>query len=200
MLFGEVPKIEHDGQEVSGFKVTVPYPAKTAIVRLPNADEVAKHLTNFFGKVKKESERDQMQLKTSWQLFNKIKVAGDDLDEYEALIVVPELLAAKAVSTEKDGNEFTVKINTPFGNTVHVLRPMTFKERSQLNSAIKKDGFSMTPSVTLYDSLVQRTEGYAPTFNINDIPCNHKSLVISELIAAHDSLDLVQTDFDPLGN
>jgi hypothetical protein len=203
VLYGETQTHTIDNQDIHGFKVSVPYPAKTAYVRMPTSAEVARYFTDFFGKIKKGAEAstiDEKRRLASLELFKTIKVHGDDMDEYEADNVIPQLLLTTVESVEKSGGDYDVTLKTRFGSVTHHLRPMSYKERAVLQAA-QDSGVSFTPAVTLYDALVKGLpEGYAPHFSVNDIPCDHKGLVINALKMEHDKLDPIQIEFDPIKN
>src|ERR1043165_9750693 len=98
-------------------KIKIPYPEKTAEVRLPTEEEVTQYLDSFARKGRKEDDR-----KPDLELFKKIRTdQGDDFDEFEAAHVVNNPLNQSIVSCDKAGHEYLVVLKTPFGQTNHVL-------------------------------------------------------------------------------
>jgi hypothetical protein len=199
MLYGENQTHEINGQTFQGIKL-LPYAdgSKSAIVRMPAANEIAELFNTFAAKTKNETELEEKTRTAYFKLFKEIKVAGDDLDEYEAHRVLSMLLSSYSGDIERDGSNYKVTHKTSLGETVHTLRSLTAKERAQIRSASRSNPNSQVPGVTFYDTLVQgMPSGYAPFYTINDIPCHHKNQVISAVIIEYDTFDPVQIEFSP---
>lgn len=170
--------------------VRIPYPKKEATVRLPSNLEIAAYLDAYNKKKKVDVDDKQPDV----DLFNKLRSdKGEDFDEYECSYIVNNLLSSDVKSCEKEGDEYTVTVKTPFGETVHTLRPPSIREMSLYRSGtVSQDPkASRNSSVKLYDTLMQRIEGYATDA---DVSLLHKMAVISRIYIAHVQIDPIQAD------
>ena len=122
------------------------------------------------------------------QLFDSIKVSGDDFDAYEAQRAIAKLAQAEVEEGERDGNAFSIPIRTIAGMTTHVLRIPSQKELNdyQKRSVSIVDGrhgrqevkINLQASGDLYDKVVVKSEGYT-----GPVPVVHKSAAVNELLA-----------------
>jgi hypothetical protein len=174
--------------DATEIKINIPYPKKSATVRLPSPVE----LTAFYDDASKTKDTEDRTPYVT--LFNKIRSdQGESFDEYESAFSIDNLLSYTVTSTTKDGDEYTVSIKTPFGPVVHKLRPLTMKEMViYTKDAMNRNAStSRNASVKLYDSLVQTTDGYKSS---EDIPVYHKVPVMTEVYLAHLKIDPIQID------
>lgn len=203
MLYGQTNTIEHtDGQTYQGFIATIPYPEKTAVVRLPTADETTAYQKDYYfvipGKKLGTLETVDEQLQRSLKLFNDIRLdKGDEFDEYEADEIITNMHFCQFKSVSKEGNEHTVTVGTHFGDVVHVVRTPSVKERITMNNAFDRSSPSPAPSLALYDQISKRVENYIPAFTISDVPAHHKMLVVQVLLLQVANVNPLKIDTNP---
>jgi hypothetical protein len=121
-------------------------------------------------------------------LLSKIKLSGDELDEYEASLVIGRLVRCEVTDSRREGNQFRVDLKVPGAKTVHTVRIPSAKQvqhhsRQVVSIVEGRHGLqemklNMPASAELYDTLLISAEGYAGA-----VPLPHKSAVVSEVIA-----------------
>ncbi|MGD0497532.1 MAG: hypothetical protein ABSC23_03750 [Bryobacteraceae bacterium] len=206
MLYGELPVVKIEDVELKGVTVKVANPPKTAVLGLPTNAQMLerldqqKSIRRTIGRRKSQTEFVP-NLKAELDLFNKIRQdkGGPEFDEYEAANAISKLTYCEVTDCQRVGDEYQIKVKTPFGETVHTLRiPMqrdiTVYRRTVVSATDLPHGqeelrYRVEPAVSIYDSVVSKIEGYAPTFKPQDVPPNHKSAVVVELVQAIDDLD-----------
>jgi hypothetical protein len=198
MLYGEPLTHVIDDKTYLGYKASVPYPAKSAVLRMPTANEVAELFGGFAVKPKTESEADDKRHAAFAKLFKTVKQAGDDFDEYEATNVLNKMLSVQFLGIEEKENKYVVTLGTPFSETLHTLRPLSAKERSQIEKAAAANPNSYVAAVGFYDILVEgMPSGYASIYTVGDIPCHHKNQVLKRIIDEYDAFDPIKLEFSP---
>jgi hypothetical protein len=210
MLYGELPVVTIDGQELRGVTVRVANPPKTAVLGLPTNQQMMerldqqKSIRRTIGRRKSQTEFVP-NLKADLDLFGKIRQdKGADFDEYEASNAIGKLSYCEVTDCQRVGDEYRVTIKTPFGETAHTLRiptqrDITLYRRTVVSATDLPHGqeelrYRIEPAVTLYDAVSAKIEGYAASFKPADTPPHHKSAAVVELISAIDDLD---PDLDP---
>jgi hypothetical protein len=195
MLFGETNHIELNGETYQGFKAVIDYPEKTAIVRLPLADETTAFLKDFrYAIPRKEQDRHRER---ALKLFKDIRLdkGGEEFDEYEAQMIVINMLFCDLKSAKREGNEHTFVLTTPYGDVTHVVRTPSVKERAIFSGTF--DRTSDMPYITLYDQISIRVEGYIAAFTISDVPCHHKTAVVDALMLEVGNINPLKIDTNP---
>lgn len=188
MLYGEMPEVAIDGQEaVKGFRFNVPHPPKEAILRLPTAAEMSAY-TEAWKKIRgrKKNDDENLAFRPDLDLFNKIRVAGADFDEFESRFAIVKLIDVSLEFCERteDGAGFEVVLKTPFGETRHHLATPTAK---QLFTTV----YSGKSGAKLYDQVIGKTEGYAAGF---EAPEHHREAAGQAVAAA---VGAIYESFDP---
>ena len=182
-----------DGTEIQGFQVKIAYPEKAAVVRLPTNGELSDYLNQYAeqskAKGKKPSE-EQLRAPDA-ELFKKLKLSGDDLDEFEAESVISRLTQCSVVSTEKTPDGYTVTLTTPFGEVKHMARPLTLKELATYRTAVSRgqQNWHTSTVLSLYNTISKGTEGYAEGC---EVPPHHKNMTMSEVALALFAIDPLQ--------
>jgi len=202
-MYGSIPQ--------DGFVIKVPNPPKTARVRLPNSQEILDRLAQQKS-IRRTLGRRKSQTDTvpnpnaDLALFNQIRLdkEGPEFDEFEAGNAISKLTFATVTECERAGDEYRITVETPFGNTVHTMsiptqRAITVYRRTVLSATDLPHGqeelrYRIEPAVDLYDLAVSKFEGYIDSYTKAEIPPNHKSAVVIELVNAIDDLDPA---FDP---
>ena len=202
-MYGSIPE--------GGFVIQVLNPPKTARVRLPNPGEILgrlaqqKSIRRTLGRRKSQTDTVPNP-KADLVLFNQIRLDkdGPELDEFEAGNAVSKLTSAMVTECERDGDEYRITVQTPFGDTIHTLKIPTQRgiavyRRTVLSATDLPHGqeelrYRIDPAVELYNSVASKFEGYIDSYKLEDIPPNHKSAAVIELVNAIDDLDPA---FDP---
>ena len=134
-------------------------------------------------------------------LFNQVRLDkdGPEWDEYEASAAIAGLTFCDVTGCERAGDVYKISLKTRFGDTVHSMRiptqrDITVYRRMVVSATDLPHGqeelrYRIDPAVELYDALVSKIEGYAASFKGADVPPNHKSAVVVELVNAIDDLD-----------
>lgn len=208
MLYGELPELTlPNGEKARCVKLSVPNPPKVAFVGLPsNAQMVARmerHKTVRCeveaGKTKSKQETDPM---ADLHLFAELRLDKDGpaFDEFEAARALDKLTSAWVIDSKRDGDQYTVRVQTPFGEVKHRIGVPTERDMAQYRRAIDKtydarensEEFRMDALAiaTLYDRLAVSIEGYAPSFKTADVPPHHKSIVFAQTLEGYRDLDL----------
>lgn len=186
-MYGQTNTIKlEDGKEVQGFKVSIPYPEKSAVVRLPTDAEV---LSFYDTNLKNVKNKDEDNMQPYVDLFAAIRLdLGESFDEYECKYVIDNLLRAEATSCKKEGSAYRITLKTPFGEVANILRLPTLKELNLFHSALASRDAKGTRIATigLFDKLVNGSEGY-----LGEVPVHHKTECSNQIYVAH-------AQFDPL--
>ena len=197
-MYGKIPG--------DGITIRVPNPPKTARVRLPTSDEILgrlaqqKSIRRTIGRRKSQTDTVPNP-KADLVLFNQIRLDkdGPEFDEFEAGNAISKLTFAAVTDCERVGDEYRITLQTPFGDTIHTVkiptqRDITVYRRTVLSATDLPHGqeelrYRIEPAVDLYDSVVSKIEGYVESYKVADVPPNHKSAVVVELVQAIDDLD-----------
>ena len=125
-------------------------------------------------------------------LFRKIRLdEGDEVDAYEASRIIEQLGLAEVDDVVPEGAAFRVLLRVPGGTTAHVLRMPSAKDVIEYRRSFARildlpfNRQELTVNLgaagTLYQKLVQATEGYAGA-----APIIHQAVAVK---AAIDALD-----------
>lgn len=205
MLYGQLPEVSIGEQKFHGILVNVPNPKKSAVLRLPTSEEILERLAQQksirrpIGRRKSQTEYTPNP-KADLDLFQKIRLdKGEEFDEYEAGNAISKLTYCEVTDCQREAEEYRVSLKTPFGITSHVLAIPTVRDISLYRRGIvhsidlphgaEEVRFRIEPAVTLYDAVIQKTEGYIEGTTAKQVPPHHKSAVVSELVQAVDDLD-----------
>ncbi len=197
-MYGSIPD--------EGITIRVPNPPKAARVRLPTNDEMLgrlaqqKSIRRTIGRRKSQTEFVSNP-KADLVLFSQIRLDkdGPEFDEFEASNAISKLTYCEVTDCERVGDEYRITLKTPFGDTTHTMkiptqRDVTLYRRTVVSATDLPHGqeelrYRTEPAVDLYDSAVNKAEGYADGTKIADVPPNHKSAVAVELVQAIDDMD-----------
>jgi len=212
MLYGDLPEVKVEGGEpLRGVPVKVANPPKTAVLGLPSSQQMIdrlsaqKSIRRPLGRRKSQTEYIP-NMKADLALFNAIRQdkGGIDFDEFEAANAISKLTYCEVTDCERAGDGYRITLKTPFGETIHTLgiptmRDVSFYRKAVVASTDLAHGqeelrYRIEPAVTLYDSVSQKIEGYAPAFRCADVPPHHKSAAVVEVVQAMEELD---PSFDP---
>jgi hypothetical protein len=189
--------------------LTLPSPEgdKSVTVRFPTDDELTERVRKMtltvrsLGRGKTQTEA-QPSHTNDLLLLNKIKVSGDELDEYEASQVIGRLVRCKVEDSKRDGKHFSVTLKVLGATTVHTLKIPSAKQchtysRAAVSVIEGRHGLQemrLNPGASqeLYDAVLVKTDGYVA----NCVPLPHKEAVISEVMAL---LNSIQEDADVEG-
>jgi len=206
MLYGELPEVTVDGVTLRGVTVKVANPPKTAVLGLPTNQQMLdrlnqqKSIRRTIGRRKSQTEFIPNP-KADLDLFNAIRQDknGAEFDEYEAGSAVSKLTYCEVTDCQRAGDEYRITLKTPFGVTVHSLgiptqRDITLYRRTVVSATDLPHGqeelkYRIEPAVSVYDSVASKIEGYSASMKPADVPPNHKSAVVVELVQAIDDLD-----------
>jgi hypothetical protein len=112
------------------------------------------------------------------KLFESIRLdkSGTEFDEYEIRYAINLALFTDTDPYERDGDEYVVKVKTPWGTTVHRCRmPITreiqeYREgviRSrELRHSTEEQRYPPDVPVAFYDSIIVSVEGYSSQYNV----------------------------------
>lgn len=194
MLYGELPQVTlEDGSIVNGLTVHIPSPKKSAIVRLPTALEIIERLDQDRDRDRpgRRKANKALDLKPDLWLFKRVRLdKGEEFDEYEAASVINKITTCETTDCDRVGDNYEIKLKTPFGETVHTLSIPTQKAIMEFRRGLANPN-PIERTIVLFNSVTQGFSGYAPSFTTDEIPPNHKSAVVFELITALDDLDPV---------
>lgn len=164
-------------------------------VRFPTDEEIERRqrLRKVFIKDlgRGQSETSIPSDESDLQLFQAIRLEGDDLDAHEASLVIQQLTMAEAFDAQREGNAFRVSLRVPGTETEHLLKIptqrqiMEFRRNStrviNLPFGRKEIRINFGPARELYDSLNQERTGYADG---STIPLAHKVSAVQAAIQA----------------
>jgi hypothetical protein len=178
-------------QEID-IRVTAPEGDKNVTVRFPNDEELAarsaktKLVVRQLSRGKSMTE-PQANEKLDLELFEKIKVSGAELDEYEAAQVIGRLVRCEVTDSAREGNTFRVDLKVHGAETMHILKIPSARQAQQYGRqaisviegrhGLQEMKLNLSAAAKLYDDLVISAEGYAGV-----TPLPHKSAVISEIM------------------
>jgi hypothetical protein len=123
-------------------------------------------------------------------LFRKIRAdEGDDVDAYEASRIIEQLSLAEVDDVLPEGAGFRVSLRVPGGTTLHVLRMPSAKDVIEYRRGFARIldlpfnrqelTVNLAAAGTLYQKLVQGTEGYAGA-----VPIIHQAVAVKAAIDA----------------
>lgn len=183
-MYGELEQFETtDGAMIPGIPILIPYPKKVAVLRLPTSEEIAAYTSSIrllvrrLGQGTSQSETLPNR-EAEKKLFDTIRIDkhGEEFDEYEIAKAINDALYATASPYERDGEEFVVKVNTPWGATTHRTRMPRTREVQQYRDGVirsrdlrhgaEEQRYPPDVPVAFYDQIIVRVDGYAPTYNI----------------------------------
>jgi hypothetical protein len=208
MLYGELPEITlPNGEKARGIRVSVPNPPKVAFLGLPTNEQMVERLDSqksirrSLGRRKSQTDYSP-NTKADLALFQKIRLDkdGPDFDEYEAANALGKLTSAEVTGCERDGEEYTVTLKTPFGEVKHSLNVPTQRDLQQyrrsvvssidLPHGVEELRYKIDPALKLYEAVIATIAGYSPSVKPADVPPHHKSAAVVELVQAIEELDL----------
>ena len=211
MLYGEMPEQKIGDEVLRGFTVRNPNPPKTAIIRLPTADEMIQRLDRQRSIRRSAGPRKMVtevvpNPKGDLELFNKLRVdlpvaEENEFDEAEARNILQKFLYCETVACEREGDQFRIDLLTPFDKepTRHFMKiPMQadlMQYRRGILTAIdlpfgqEELRYHSQCAVDLYDQCGSKFDGYA--CDGDPVPPHHKFSVAAALAAAVDDLDQV---------
>ncbi len=172
--------------------------SKKVAVRFPSDEELvqrtakSKTLVRSIGRGKTITESLGNE-KNDLDLYEKIRLDGSaDLDEFEATRVVNRLVRAEVTDSQREGAQFSVTLDVPGGQTVHVVRMPSAKQVIQYRRAAVHviDGrrgaqeirLNLQAAGELYDTLFVSSEGYTDA-----TPITHKQAAIGEIMSVLDA-------------
>jgi hypothetical protein len=185
-------------------------PSKAATVRLPTAEEWfdrmrhRKSIRRNLGR-RKSTTKMLEDRAADLALFNRIKIAGDDFDEFEAQHFIGLLSNTDVVDSKREDGGYRVELEWNYGaglegKTIHHLRMPTLREVSEYRRGVvtivdlphnqEELNFNLQAACDLYDKLVQKSEGYAESI---PVPPIHKGPVVTEILQLSD-----ETNEEPL--
>lgn len=208
-MYGKLPEVTlPNGTVVRGVTIRVPNPPKTAVLGLPNNEQLTermdsqKSLRRNLGR--RKSTTDYVpNTKGDLTLFDKIRIDkdGTEFDEFEASSAVSRLIFVDVVSCERVGDQYKVTLKTPFGEVSHLLniplqRDLQRYRRNVVTSVDLPHGLEELrsrsgPAGDLYDTVSVSIDGYTDEFKPANAPTHHKSAAVIELVQAIDELDPV---------
>ena len=123
-------------------------------------------------------------------LFRKIRLDdGDDVDGYEASRIIEQLSLAEVDDVASEGAGFRVLLRVPGGTTAHLLRMPSAKDVIEYRRGVacildlpfnrQELTVNLAAAGTLYQKLVQATEGYAGA-----APIIHQAVAVKAAIDA----------------
>lgn len=209
MLYGELPEITlPNGEKGRAVRVNNPHPPKTAYLALPTNEQMVakldsqKSIRRSLGRRKSTTEAVP-NVKGDIELFKAIRLdkEGVEFDEFESQNALSKLTFCDVTGCEREGDQYVVSLQTPFGDTKHWVSVPTQKDiqlyrRSvidpvDLPHGVEELRFRIGPPLKLYDAVVVKVEGYAKGIEPKDVPPHHKSGVVVELVQALEEIDPV---------
>lgn len=215
MLYGDLPTSEvtrsDSSDKLRGVTIRIQNPAKLAVLGLPSNEQLIERLGKQRSVRKSLGRRKSVtesvpDTKADLTLFKAIRLDdGPEFDEFEASSAVNKLTSVEVTECEKAGDQFIITLKTPFGENKHTVAVPMQKDLQQYRRSVVSSidlphgneelRFRIGPPCTLYDSVVQGIEGYNSSYKPADVPPNHKSAVVVELVSAMDDQELT---IDPL--
>jgi len=142
--------------------------------------------------------------KADLDLVRKLRVAGDEFDEFEAANAIGKLTSVEVLECEYAGDSYRIRLKTPFCEVTHVVRVPSAKDVSMYRRYVVRSidlphgqeelGFAAQPGLDLYKAVAVSSEGYAQG---TEVPPHHQFAVAAELVQAIDDLD---PPFDAIPN
>lgn len=223
-MYGILPEIQTtSGETVRGWPCEILNPPKLCVLRLPTNSELAAYMSSQrtivfdLGRNKSRSE-DQPTPDATARLFNAIRLDkhGIDFDDAEMNKAIGLLCRHKLVSCERDGQNYIVKLATPFDDekdgvkvpTTHVVAIPFEKDAADYRRAVvvetslpdnkTEQRFPIEAPVRLYDKILLDASGYfvggTPTVLAAEVPVNHKRTVVNAVMGA---LQQLEPSLDP---
>lgn len=227
-MYGQLPTIKTtSGDEVSGYPVSIVNPPKTAVLRLPTADELILFFTTQrvivtdLGQGKSRSD-DMPNPSASSRLFTSLRLDKDgaEFDAAEISKALGLITRHRLISCTREGQEFVVTVGTFLDDvdpdtkdaipTVHRVRIPYESEVAEyrLHSIIEtnlpknrvEQRFPIGPAIELYDKILLEVQGYVD-LSIQG-PASIRSLVPPNhkrtvVYAVLDAFSLLDTTSDP---
>lgn len=116
--------------------------SKTIAVSFPTDEQLVQRMAKSktqvrsIGRGKTVTESNGNE-KIDLDLFNKIKTAeSTDLDEYEAARVINRLTRVEVLEAQREGNQYTVTLDVPGGQTIHTVRMPSAKQVMNYKRAV----------------------------------------------------------------
>lgn len=208
MLYGELPNFTlPSGESVRAVRLTVPNPPRVAFLGLPTNDQIAARANrqkSIRRPVPGERGKTETQfipdLKGELALFTAIRVdQGDAFNEYEAVKALGKLLSVEAIESERDGEQMVITLKTLFGEVKHRVNAPSEQAAYEYRSSALKPielargeelRYKIEPAVKLYDSIIEKIDGYAPAITPADVPPHHKSAVVIEVLQEMAEMDI----------
>lgn len=167
--------------------------AKRCVVRYPTDAELCKRvkdqrtIVHDLGRGKTKMETPNAEA-VDFALFRQIRIDkdGPEFDEAEGCAVIAKIERCEVIDSERIGGQFRITLRVPKAEVAHVLRePLESEKREYGRGAMSRTGgrrsdeirIALEPAGVLWDKLKVSTEGYA-----GDVPINHKSVAISEIL------------------
>lgn len=166
---------------------------KSVTLRYPTDDQMARYqarvkiVTKRVGRDGTTTDIQGVEA-AALELWEAIRVSGDDLDEFEAAYVVERLTTAEADEVEREGDDFRIHLDLIGGmRTSHLLRaPKIAEERKHDRRAISviRRGASTEIKTDIrafgdfYGLLAKHAEGYVN----GAVPIGHKVAVVERLM------------------
>lgn len=216
MKYGELAEIKLDGQEpLKGILIKIRNPPKTAVLRLPTAQETLARM----GSIRQlRITAGNREPRIEWPadpnadaaFFKALRLdSGADFDDAEIKQALSALTFTQLSDCEMLDNGFRIVLNSLVGtnsqgrpasvDTVHLLGDPTLADLSEcrrksvstrsVGTGRQETRYPPQPAIELYDRIVQRWENYADTFTKETIPPDHKYAAIQAMIKALDEID-----------
>lgn len=155
------------------------------------ADSMVKLLTTPAGRGATET-RTTGDVKAAEWLCNKIRANGSEISTDDALEIYDQLSYYEVSPAVRDGRAMVVDMDIVGDiRTTHRLRVPSKMERKQfgrgmvrdktLRRNVRESSWNTASNAECYDALFLSQEGYATK---DDIPVNHKSAVVVEVLSA----------------
>jgi hypothetical protein len=173
---------------------------KYCVLHLPTDEQLCDHMRarrvikHYLGRGKTITKTPNAARCDS-ELFEKLVVEGhgEEFDEAERSLAINKLLRTQVTDVQREGNSFRVTLDTPFGETTHVLSMPKQKDvteyRHEIVSSVEgrrqeEIRFKLEPANRLYDTVLTSVEGYDGA-----VPVNHKSTVLTEILGSADDTE-----------
>lgn len=183
-MYGELTPIETmQGPAVPGIPIVIANPRKIAVLRLPTAEEITaytgsiRQVIHRLGRRQSE-DRDVPNAEAERKFFEAIRLdrSGDEFDQAEMRHGIEIVLRHSVTGCERDGDAYTIKVNTLWGVTSHTCRIPTASELQnyrenviksrELPHNVEERRFPPEAPISFYNAIVTAVEGYAPQFNV----------------------------------
>lgn len=170
-------------------RIPIPAPTgvKTVTINFPSDDHLDRRQKARSFTIKGNTETTNECPSLDLEIFNEIKIEGDDLEQGEISYLLSKLMSAQVTDGGRTEEGFFVELDY-LGHTMrHELRTpsadqMQRYRRDSLKTTSTRYGgmvyvTHMRPGRELYDKLMISTAGYPDGY----VPITHKAMVMSEL-------------------